>query len=246
MEDTDDIRTEAIPEDDIDEIEMGLSLDEDGAEEVEPEPFIEGESNDVGPQPIIIEAIKGGENAFTDLITHPWMIHLLNEISAWAEWKYRQEKEDIRQILLMKLYLSISTLNNPRLLRSWCYRIVAHYCLNQIRHMVVVNSYRQSFKRQIKESTRQGGRPLVQSTAAPAQEQELLKKERNILLEKIVRMDNSSFPPEMVDLWLKGKTPNEISEALKMPVKTVYGKLKKMEKQFIEAQKGLHGDANNT
>src|ERR1051325_8845715 len=177
-----DIRPESFTEDD----DIGMEpIPDEGDEEAEIklDPSIEDDADDLGPQPTIIKSINGEENALTELITHPWMIQLLNKISDWAERKYKQEKEDIRQILLMKLLISICTINNPRRFKPWCYLAVKHHCLNEIRHTKVANSHLRSLKIQSQESTRQGGKPLIQSTAATSQEQELLKKEQKIILE---------------------------------------------------------------
>lgn len=238
---------------DIDDIGLE-SFNEDDIGDLEPEPsIVEDDTADVGPEPIIIEAIHMNEHALTELFEHPWMIRLLNEIAEWAQWKYQQNKEDFRQILSLRIYLNIYTLNNPRRLRPWCYSIARNDCLNQVKHRRVANSYLELSRRQSQESTRQGGRPFVQCSAVltPEQEllqkeQELLRKEQDILFEKKIRKITSSFPPEIVDGWLEGIPRKEIAKTLGRSVQTVYRLLNEMHKAIVkEFRDGQQGKKND-
>lgn len=176
---------------------------------------------------LIEKAISGDREAMTSLIEHPEMLQFLGKVSAWAAWKYKQDIDEVRQAILIKLYEDINTLRNPRALKHWCYSVAKSYCLNQIRHSNVERSYLNDMQRRSLGDRRRGGVPLIQSTDVPTPDLEFL-------FEEGVRRATKLFPKEIVDGWRMGKPPKEIAQDTGMPITTIYRILKNMQKGIIE------------
>ena len=174
-----------------------------------------------------------------------WLIadHEINDqlikIATTLAWSFGLDKDDVLQMLWLKLCTEIHTLRDPQCLKGWCHIIVGNYCRNVYRHQKVEDSYLENYRHEMRESTRRGGRPMVQSTPVPNPEEELLLKEKEIRFAEAVRRVTRSFPPKVVDGWLQEKSPKDIAEETGIPVKTIYGILKRMQKAIVEERERI-------
>jgi DNA-directed RNA polymerase specialized sigma subunit len=78
-----------------------------------------------------------------------------------------------------------------------------------------------------------GGTKVIYCANASSPEKDLLKSE---LREKVLKI-LKTFPPEKVRLILlfwSGKSPKEIAELTQIPLKTVYGILKRIQKEIVK------------
>jgi DNA-directed RNA polymerase specialized sigma24 family protein len=177
---------------------------------------------------ILKKAMSGNKEALDLFICHIKMVDLLNEVSVHAARTYKQDRDDIRDKLLMTVYQSITALSEPNHLRAWCYQIAKGYCLDEIRHNTVVMSSMDEIRRStFDDSKRLGGKPLIQSTNALTPEQEFLLNER---LSRVYRQ----YPDAIVIGWALGHSPAEIAQESGIPLKTVYRLLRKMQGSLLE------------
>jgi RNA polymerase sigma factor (sigma-70 family) len=187
--------------------------------------------------------LTGDETTLASLIEHPEMIQILNEASAWAGWRYQQDKEDLRQTLLLMICIKLRTLSNPRHLKSWCYSTVKNYCLNEVRHRRVVNSSLDEMKRQSHQGKRHKGKSMVQSTAVLTPEQELLLKEEQLRAQEAFRKIAPLFSKQLAYGWKERKTVKQISDEIGKSEKTIYAQTKKMLKAIVK-EAGIESDGN--
>lgn len=178
---------------------------------------------DITLEHLIEKAAGGDKEALDPLINHYKVIQLLNEISAWAEWKYRQDREDFRQIMVVMICINIHTIVNPRRLKPWCYSTARHYCLNEIRHRKVESSGLDKIKDQY----------MVQASSLLTPEQILLKKERESLRKDALRRVTARYPEWLVSAWSPEKETKDIIRETGKPASTVYRLLREMQQEII-------------
>lgn len=150
--------------------------------------------------------------------------------------KFHQDREDVEQELWLKLCKSAQSLPDIESPKSFCFTAARNICLNQERRAQLEVKYLESLKTQDIHSTRKsagGGTMVVHRATATTPEDELLKSELRERLLKILK----SLPPDkarLFRLFLSGKSPKEISELTGIPLKTVYGVLKRIQKDLIK------------
>lgn len=158
------------------------------------------------------------------LIEHPKIVQLLDRVSSWTAWKYKQDKDEIRQIILVEMLMKIHTLRDSQHLKQWVYSVARNKSLNKIRHEQVENLYIQNQSRADKWLD---GKPLIQSTNVLTPEQEFLIEER---MQRATRL----FPKEIMLGWAMGKSLREIAEETGKSVEAIYRTLKNIQKTIVE------------
>lgn len=224
-----------MEDDDIGDIIDDIKLEQSTPEELEQ---------------VICEAISCNENALNLLIAHPWTVKILDEVSKWAEWKFEQDRSDVRQIVFIALYFDIHKIKNPNgkswgsCLKSWLYTIARNHCLNKCNHEKVV---RKDCEKQVSESVRskQGkGAIVIYHSTVLTPEEQLLKKEQNSLwrvkeqqLKDSIRSLVNSLPQHtvgIVRLWAEGMSPENIAQKTGKSRATIYRALKTFQKEIIK------------
>jgi RNA polymerase sigma factor (sigma-70 family) len=216
---------------------------------------METEVGDIKLDKLIQEAFNEDKDALDRLIVHPWMTATLNEVAGRMAGKYRRkDRDDLKHILIVKIYDEIDTVKNPKgralcdCLKSWLYSVANHECLNGDRHGKVVKRHvdacvsGESARGKLKSSG--GVEHALQASDVPGQEQELREKEQTELLVTAFWCVLSLFPrhKRVMELWYKGKTLKEIAAETKMSiskVSRVEGEV--LEAVMIEVENGLHG-----
>jgi DNA-directed RNA polymerase specialized sigma24 family protein len=207
--------------------------EEEGWEEVSNNPNEVNLNSSDTLESLTEKAISGDDEALTLLVEHPQLKKVLNDVSKWAEKKFKQDRDEIRDFLTTALYYKIETVSNPRRLDLWLSKVAKSYSLNEIRRKRKEHYYIVEIEHDRYDSKKRNDYIMVQSTPVPTPEQELLDKERASLMENAVRKATKSFPPKMVDAWASGRSVKEIIEETGMPASTVYRTLKKMQKAII-------------
>jgi RNA polymerase sigma factor (sigma-70 family) len=191
-------------------------------------------------------SMEGDIEARTLLIEHPATMRLLDRVSEWAYRRYKQDPDEIKDFILVKLFNSINTLKDPSRLKEWCYGLARNHCLNQIRHLNVEEKYQE-----LKLAEEQGrfgkwhGKPLIPPHLASSPEEELLIKEqgqqeelvieelRLHVREMLVRLEQVFPDSSLMEAWTEGKTLKQISVEKGLPIATVARQLKKMQKAIV-------------
>lgn len=189
--------------------------------------------NNVALEQLVEKAVSGDEVALNALIAHPEMNQILEELSAWAERMYEQDREDIKQNLLIISYKNIHSLRDTSNFKSWLFKIARNYCLNTIRRDKREKLFSDEVSDQNRADKKLDGEPLAQFKSELTPEQELLIKEKETLFEKQVRKATEPFSPEIVERWANGQSPKQIAEETGRPLKSVYRVLKNMQDAII-------------
>jgi RNA polymerase sigma factor (sigma-70 family) len=195
---------------------------------------------------LTIRAIEGDIEARALLIEHPAILQLLDRVSSWAYQNYKQYPDEIKDFIRVKLFNSISTLKDPSHLNKWCYMLVRNYCLNQIRHLNVEESYQKLIiAKHEGQFGKLHGKSLPPPHPASSPEEQMLIKEQiqqeELLIEELrlnvrevlERLLQSSPDSSLIKAWAEGKTPKQISEETGISIKTVFRQLKKMQKAIV-------------
>jgi len=182
-------------------------------------------------------SVMSGEQFDTLLINNPWINRLVKEVSAWAEWRFKQPKDRVEQELWWKLWTKFDTIRDLSRLESWLYTAARYYCLNRKDQLHREDTHRDKITSQNWETTRRNGNPIIQCTTESTPEQALLqieqeKEDERVYNERLKRLRKvtEAFPEWLVNGWRMGKTPKEISQEYNKPLPTVYRKLKRMQK----------------
>jgi RNA polymerase sigma factor (sigma-70 family) len=180
-------------------------------------------------------AIEGDIEARTLLIESHMIMQLLDSVSYWASKKYKQDPDEIKDFILVKLFNSIKTLQDPSQLEAWCYGVARNYCLNQIRHLNVEEKYQE-----LKLAEEQGrfgkwhGKPLIPPHLVSSPEEDSLIEEQRLHVSEVLRRLKQSFPDSpFMKAWVEGKTLRQISEETGVSIVTVARQLKKMQKAIV-------------
>lgn len=180
-------------------------------------------------------AMKGDLEARSLLIEHSQVTQLLNKVSGWAYRRYKQDPDEIKDFLLVKLFNSINTLKDPSQLRKWCYEMARNYCLNRLRRLNVEEKYQE-----LKLYQHQGlfgkwqGRPLIPPQFESSPEKEILIEELRLHMRAVWGRLKQSFPDSsLIEAWAEGKTVKQIGEETGESMATVYRRLNKMKKAIV-------------
>jgi len=189
----------------------------------------------------VIEDIKSKEPDHMEvtwdreaLLNNPEIVSYVDRVAASTAWKFRQDKADVKQDLLLRMWTDIDTLRDPARVKSWCSAVANHRGLNDVRHREIERSYVERKTHEAKEGTSYRGEPLIQSCAVPTPEQELLQKERYLQVRNVVLAAVRQSPKWLMDAWDPEKEPREIIKETGMPPATVYRHLKMMQKRIVE------------
>jgi len=164
------------------------------------------------------------------------MLYVKKVITPNLANKFHQDREDLEQELWLKLCKSAQSLPDIESPGAFCFTTARNICLNQERRAQLEVKYLEELKTRDKHSTRKsagGGTMVLYRATATSPEEELLKSELRERVLKILK----SLPPDKAKLFwlfLSGKSPKEISELTGIPLKTVYGILKRVEKELIK------------
>ena len=183
--------------------------------------------SDITLEHLITDAMSGDRKAFTSLVLHPKMSRLIDDVSAWAAWKYQQDRDDVRQVIVIALYNRITTLRDASHLEDWCYAITRGYSLNEIRHRKKEISYLEDSKSRSQQAKKREGKPFVEYETASTPEEDFL-------MEKGMRRATRSFPKEIVGAWVIGKSPKQIAQETGRPISTIYRILKNIRRAIID------------
>jgi len=82
---------------------------------------------------IAIDLLKGDESAFTEFVT---AFHARLSQYSFLMCGQREDAEDVAQDTLLKVFESIDQLRDPRMLKSWVFRIAKNECLMKRRKSV--------------------------------------------------------------------------------------------------------------
>jgi len=183
-------------------------------------------------------AMGGDIGALYSLIEHPKTQRLLDQVSDWAFAHYKQDKDEIKEVLIGKLFNRIDTLSDPSRLKGWLYQVAKHHSLNQLRHLRIEEQYKEMVSAE--QRNRFGtwhGESLVPPRAVSLPGDEHFGEEQQIavrdMIQRATQRATESFPKPVVEAWRDGKSAREISEATGLPVAAVYRLLKKIQKAIV-------------
>jgi RNA polymerase sigma factor (sigma-70 family) len=182
--------------------------------------------------------MEGDMGALYSLIEHPTTQRLLDHISGWASKRYKQDKDDVREALVAKLFNRVGTLKNPAYLKRWLYEAAKRHSLNQLRHSEVEKRYQEAV---LAEHSKQfgtwHGEPLAHPSAAHLPEDDPYGEGQQVAVRDMIRRAAlraiRSFPEPVAEAWAAGTTAREISEETGLSVVTVYRLLSKMERAVV-------------
>lgn len=205
----------------------------------------------ISPDTAITDAIETQReaiNAFNQLVLHPATKDMIDSLATSYAWQFSLDREDLKDFIIEKLRTDLHTVTNPNhrtpseCLHGWLSISTERYCLNKDRHEKVVQRHEDAVTHD-HTSCKRNLVPVLRS-AVPTPEEELLEKEaeekRESQTQDIrarVRRVIMSYSPEhvtMAYLWGNKIEAKDIAELLQKPVKTVYGRLEKMQKAVIQ------------
>lgn len=179
--------------------------------------------------------------ALYSLIEHPKTQRLLDRISGWASVRYKQDKEEIREALVAKLFNRVGTLKDPAHLKQWLYEVARRHSLNQLRHAEVEKRYQEAM---LAEHRKQfgtwHGEPLAHPNATSLPEDDPYSENQQVAVREMIQRaalrairSSPKTVAEAWEAWAAGKTVQEISKETGQSVATVYRLLKMMEKAIV-------------
>jgi RNA polymerase sigma factor (sigma-70 family) len=164
------------------------------------------------------------------------MRYVRNVIAPSLANKFHQDRDDVEQDLWLKLLMSARSLPIIESPKSFYFVTARNNCLNHERRSQLELRHLETLKTKDIHSTRKsagGGTVAVHCATASSPEDEFFKSELRKKILKILK----SLPPEkarLLRLFLAGKSPKEIAEQTNTPLKTVYGVLKRIQKEIIK------------
>jgi RNA polymerase sigma factor (sigma-70 family) len=184
------------------------------------------------------------EEALLFLYADPEVNRELNGIA----FRFRQDKDDLRQELALKLSTEGYALRDIKCLKSWSYVTAMNICRNNHRHEKVVRRHGESCAGESVKCRRGGGAVVVQHSEVKTPEQELLEQEQETLRDNRISELRARLRERLADiigslpkdvqvvarLWDEGKSPEEIAQVIRKSVKTVYRKHKEFQVEIVE------------
>ena len=186
----------------------------------------ESDINDPRLKSLFLKAKTGDGEAFNLLFTDSRIWRPLTTISFSVANLYRQDGDEVRAHTLEQTWKKIDSIKDFTHLCPYCHTVARNYCLNQIRHNNVVRDYSHD-QTKTRESRKRGGKPMVDFTTVPTPEQELQ-------IQEALQRATAPFPTWLVEGWRDGKSASELSEGTGRSLKTVYRKLKELQKAIIK------------
>ena len=199
---------------------------------------------DIGNRHDVSATVVEPEEALRFLYTNP---EVQRELSGIA-FRFRQDKDDLRQEVALKLSLDGYTLRDIKCLKSWCYVTAMNICRNRHRHEKVVRRHGEKCAGESVLCRRGGGAVVVQHSEVKTPEQEMLEVELEALRDDRASELRARLRERLTDiigalpkdvqvvarLWDEGKTPVEIAKVIGKSVKTVYRKHKEFQTEIVE------------
>lgn len=199
---------------------------------------------DIGNQHNVSGPSIEQEAALRFLYTDPEVQRELNSIA----FRFRQDKDDLRQEVALKLSLDGHVLRDVNCFQSWCYVTAMNICRNNHRHEKVVRRHGERCAGESVLCRRGGGAVVVQHSEVRTPEQEMMELEQAALRNDRVSELRARLRKRLVDiigalpkdvqvvarLWNEGKSPAEIAEVIEKSVKTVYRKHKEFQMAIVE------------
>lgn len=205
---------------------------------------MEEDNGDIGSEHLVID-LSPQQEAINLLYTDPEINRKLASIAS----KSRQNKDDLRQELALKLSTEGYELRDFNSLTAWCCVSAKHICQNAGRHDNVVKRHHKRCVGEGVHLKRGGGAGVVvlrsevktpeeqmlereQEALDDAREAELLARLREQLADVI-----SSLPSDVREigrLWVEGKSTPEIAAIVEKSLATVYRKLKEFQMEIVE------------
>jgi RNA polymerase sigma factor (sigma-70 family) len=214
------------------------------------------------------EVTKRDQEALDAVMRSEWMLNLLPRIADWAERKKKVEADErgtsIQEIVAARIRAKLHTVKNPnnapwhKCLTKWSYRVAARLCEDvRKKRTRLVERHRRAVEHESTQRIEHGVRIFEPASPTPSPEEELEHKEQAPLREKleskihrtILKARDAAGPEEklILDLWLEGKTLQEIHERTGISRATVQRKLKKIQKAIVaEGKKGIIEEIGET
>jgi RNA polymerase sigma factor (sigma-70 family) len=199
---------------------------------------------DIGNQHNVSDLPVEQDAALRFFYTDPEVERELNGIA----FRFRQDKDDLRQEIALKLSMDGYALRDIKCLKSWCYVTAMNICRNNHRHEKVVRRHGERCAGESVLCRRGGGAVVVQHSEVKTPEQEMLELEQEALRDDLVSELSERLRKRLVDiigalpkdvqqvarLWDEGKSPMEIARVIGKSVKTVYRKHKEFQMEIVE------------
>jgi len=202
------------------------------------------EIGDIKRQHVVTQLSAEQAEALTLLYTDQGIDRTLSGIA----FRFRQNKDDLRQELALKLSREGYTLRDVKCLKKWCGVAATNICNNEYRHEKTVWRHREACLNENIQGKMRGGAIVLQRSAVKTPEQQMLEQElgqeREAQLqarinEIVGRLYDifDSLPKDVLEiakLWAEGKTPAEITKAVGKSIATVYRKHKEFQRVIVE------------
>lgn len=203
---------------------------------------MEEDIGDIGIEHVVMNLSAEQTEALAFLYTSPDIDRRLNYIA----FKFGQDKDDLKQMVALKLSKDGYALRDLNCLRAWCCITAKHICINGRRHDQMVKRRLEIYAGENVKCKR-GGEP-IQRSAVKTPEERMLEQEQEavrdrLALERRARLHERlrdiicSLPKDVRNiarLWDEGNSPTEIAAIVKKSVATVYRKHKEFQKQIIK------------
>jgi len=176
----------------------------------------------------ILEEARRDKEAFDRMISHPRVKRILDEVAAWAAREFKQEKDEIRDVVVRKLYANLGQINNPRNLKSWCYSVARNYCCDRYNRSSHEVPFLNEASLGVFEGKKYNGASVVQNWAEMTFEEE--RRLTDALLKAI-----KPLPKELVQAFADGKKLREIAAQFGVSIPTAQRKLTRLQKAIADA-----------
>ena len=196
------------------------------------------EAEEVEPDRLISKAIDGEEGALNELLKLKWLWEVLDGIINRAAQQYEVDANELLSHVLTQINCKITTIRNDNgrspheCLAGWCRSVIHNRCQSLTRHR----------SKEVPIDDEQATFELPSTGMSP--EEELERQERDAIVEKgtpkafeTVRgvLDSlTSTEFELIRLWVEDLTLKEMSSITRTPLKTVAGRLKRIQRRFFK------------
>lgn len=221
----------------------------------------DSEINGIELEELIHKAARGNRKALIKLLYSRYMTHLLARLADWARRRYPVDGEEVRDYVFDRIHSQPRKgargpwLRNPHggswrtCLINWAYTVAKNRCLNILGHREVEGRHAASLEHEHTTRIEHGVRIVEPSAHTPSQEEELERREKNGLEEKIHERAWQVFDStteecrRVATLWASGMKLKQIADELDSTTETVRRRLKKFQKAVFEGViKGIAGE----
>jgi hypothetical protein len=208
------------------------------------------------PERVIPEAKGGDTEALRLLLISMWLRRLLNTVSGRVARRFKVDAEELWDFLFETIRKGIDTLDNPnnipwgvRLTRR-CYTVAKNRAKNVIRHRVVEEHHWDDVAHENTSRITDGMRTARLRSHSMTPEEELLRKEQDARVPAIRMAARAAFrsltpkDKQIITLWLRGRTLEEIFAATGTPVATASYRITRFTKPVVKALMEAAGEEN--